>query len=123
MNFKETILFKISVFSVIYIGILILISPIIDNIFTSLEEDLEKKENKLRIFSEIVIQLIIVSIIWYYLHDFLKNFIESKLNIKIKVATEHTISFISSISLIGLQKNLLDKLEYITDIHPFSQEK
>ena len=120
MNFKETILFKISVFSVTYIGILILISPIIDNIFTSLEEDLEKKENKLRIFSEIVIQLIIVSIIWYYLHDFLKNFIESKLNIKIKSATENTINFISSIALIGLQKNLLDKLEYITDIHPFS---
>lgn len=120
MDFKETILFKISVFSIIYIGILILISPIIDNIFTSLEEDLDKKENKLRIFSEIVIQLIIVSVIWYYLHSFLKNTIETKLNIKIKSATENTVNFISSIALIGLQKNLIDKLEYITDIHPLS---
>ena len=118
MGIKDTIIFKITIFSVIYIGILIIISPIIDNLFTSLDEDLEKKENKFQIFGEVIIQLILVSIIWYYLHGFLKTNIESKMNIKIKSATENTISFISSIALLGLQKNLLDKLEYITDIHP-----
>ena len=120
MNIKEKIFFKVSIFNIVYVSILIIISPIIDNLFTSLEEDLDKQENKLQIFLEIVIQLILVSIIWYYLHKFLKGTIETKLNFKIKSATENAINFISSIALIGLQKNLLDKLEYITDIHPFS---
>lgn len=120
MRIKDHIIFKISVFTIVYISILIIISPIIDNLFSSLEEDLNKKENKLQILGEIVIQLVFVSLLWYYLHSFLKNGIESKLNIKIKSATENAINFISSIALIGLQKNLLNKLEYVTDIHPFS---
>ena len=120
MNIKNLLIFKISIFTIVYVTILILLSPIIDNLFTSLKEDLDKKENKLQILGEIIIQLILVSIIWYYLHKFLKNTIETKLNFKIKSATENTIGFISSIALIGLQKNLLDKLEYITDIHPSS---
>ena len=120
MTIKDTLIFKISIFSIIYIAILLFISPIIDNIFTSLEEDIDKKENKITIFIEIIIQFVLVSITWYYLHNFLKKFIKSKLDIKIKTATENTISFISSIALIGLQKNLIDKLEYITDIHPLS---
>lgn len=119
MNIKDKIFFKVSIFTIVYVSVLIIISPIIDNLFTSLEEDLDKQENKLQIFLEIVIQLVLVSIIWYYLHQFLKGIIEKKLGFKIKYATENAINFISSIALIGLQKNLLDKLEYITDIHPF----
>lgn len=116
---KKTLIFRFTVFSIIYIGVLILISPIIDNLFTTLEDDINKKENKYEIFGEIIFQLVLVSIIWFYLHSFLKKFVENKLNIKIKSATENTINFISSIALIGLQKNLIDKLEYITDFHPF----
>jgi hypothetical protein len=120
MDIKDLIIFKIFVFTVVYVSVLIIISPIIDNLFSSLEEDLDKKENKLQIFLEIVIQLVIVSVLWYYLHEFLRSTVEKIFNLQIKSPTENAISFISSIALIGLQKNLLDKLEYITDIHPFS---
>ena len=85
-----------------------------------MEDDLNKKENIIEILFEVILQLIIVSIIWYYLHKFLKNYIENKLNIRIKQPTENSISFISSIALIGLQKNLLDKLEYIISVHPIN---
>jgi hypothetical protein len=121
ISIKDIIIFKISIFTIVYISILIIISPIIDNFFSSLKEDLDKKENKLQILGEIMIQLVFVSVIWYYLHNFLKKNIERILNIEIKTATENTISFISSIALIGLQKNLLDKLEYITDVHPSNE--
>ena len=119
MGLVDTIFFKISFFSIVYIGVLILIAPIIDNLFTSLEEDKEKRENNIQIFLEIISQLVLISLVWYYLHNFLKNLIETKLNIKIKSASEYTINFISSIAFVGLQKNLLDKLEYIAIIHPF----
>jgi hypothetical protein len=117
---KNTIYFKIIIITTVYIGVLIVISPIVDNLFRSLEEDKEKKENKIQIFFEIIFQLILVSILWYHLHNLLRTTIEKILNLQIKSPTENTISFISSIALIGLQKNLLDKLEYITDVHPFS---
>jgi len=116
---KQSLLFKFTIFSVIYIGLLVLISPILDNLFTALEEDIEKKENKLQIFGEIIVQLVLVSIIWFYLYTFIKKYIEKIFDIKVKLATEHTINFISSIALIGLQKNLLDKLEYITDSYSY----
>jgi len=119
MGLVDTIFFKISFFSIVYIGVLILIAPVIDNLFTSLEEDTRKKENNIQIFLEIIAQLVLISLVWYYLHNFLKNLIETKLNIKIKSASEYTINFISSIAFVGLQKNLLDKLEYIAIIHPF----
>ena len=35
------------------------------------------------------------------------------------MAAKTSISVVSSIALIGLQKNLIDKLEYITITHPF----
>ena len=34
-------------------------------------------------------------------------------------ATKAGIDLVSAITLIGLQKNLIDKLEYITHEHPF----
>lgn len=117
---KNTIYFKITIITTVYIWVLIIVSPIVDNLFRSLEEDKEKKENKIQIFLEIIFQLILVSILWYHLHKFLRSTVEKIINLQIKSPTENAISFISSIALIGLQKNLLDKLEYITDIHPFS---
>ena len=83
-----------------------------------MEEDIEKKENKILIFGEIIVQLVLVSIIWFYLYTFIKKYIEKIFDIKVKLATENTINFISSIALIGLHKNLIDKLEYITGIYP-----
>ena len=49
MSIYDNILFKISLFSVVYILILITVSPFIDHLFTSLDEDIIVKENKLQI--------------------------------------------------------------------------
>ena len=41
------------------------------------------------------------------------------LNVKMEEATQSGVDLVSAITLIGLQKNLIDKLGYITHEHPF----
>jgi hypothetical protein len=119
MSIFDNILFKISLFSIIYLLILIIVSPLIDHIFTSLDEDIIGKENNLQILGEIIGQVITIAIIWYTINLYVSKYLENLFDIKIKVATKTAINVISSIALIGLQKNLIDKLEYITISHPF----
>ena len=119
MNIFNNIFVKLSVFSSIYVIVLIFIAPFIDHLFTSLEEDKLIKETNLQILLEIILHVIILTIAWYWLHKFLRSFLERLLKIKIKEATQTAIDFISALALIGLQKNLIDKLEYITIEHPF----
>ena len=45
--------------------------------------------------------------------------IDNKLNITIKKPSKDSIGIIVSIALVGLQKNLLDKINYLTFKHPF----
>lgn len=119
MSIFNNILFRLSFFSTVYIIILIFISPFIDHIFTSLEQSIDKNESNLQILGEIIIHLIVISIVWYFLHKNLRNYLEIIMNIKIKEATQTAIDIISAIALVGLQKNLIEKLEYITISHPF----
>ena len=119
MNIFNNIFVKLSVFSSIYVIVLIFIAPFIDHLFTSLEEDKLIKETNLQILLEIILHVIVLTIAWYWLHKFLRSFLERLLKIKIKEATQTAIDFISALALIGLQKNLIDKLEYITIEHPF----
>jgi len=55
------------IFSVIYVSILIFISPIIDHFFNELDES----QTNYKILSEIIIQITCLAIVWYYLHKFL----------------------------------------------------
>ena len=119
MSIYDHILFKISLFSTVYLLILITVSPFIDHLFTSLDEDIIVKENKLQILGEIIGQVITIAIVWYAINLYVSKFLEKTFTIKIAVATKTAINVISSIALIGLQKNLIDKLEYITLSHPF----
>ncbi len=119
MNIFNNIFVKLAVFSSIYVIVLIFIAPFIDHLFTSLEEDKLIKETNLQILLEIILHVIVLTIAWYWLHKFLRSFLERLLKIKIKEATQTAIDFISALALIGLQKNLIDKLEYITIEHPF----
>ena len=119
MSIYDNILFKISLFSVVYILILITVSPFIDHIFTSLDEDIIVKENNLQILVEIIGQVVIIAVLWHYINLYVSKYLEKTFNIQIKFATKTAINVISSIALIGLQKNLIDKLEYITISHPF----
>jgi hypothetical protein len=112
-------LFKVSLFSSIYLIILILVSPYIDHIFTSLDEDIKVRESNFQILGEILLHIIVIAIFWYLINNYVPQYIEKIFNITMKDATKSGIAVVSSIALIGLQKNLIDKLEYITIRHPF----
>mgnify|MGYP001364000586 CR=1 FL=1 len=119
MKLLDIIPLRISLFSIVYVLLLIFIAPFIDHLFTSLEEDKILKENNIQILFEILIHLIVISIVWYLLNTYLVLILEKLLNIKIKEATKTTVGIVGSIALVGLQKNLIDKLKYISYEHPF----
>tara|TARA_Y100000590_G_scaffold443712_1_gene573482 strand:+ start:791 stop:1171 length:381 start_codon:yes stop_codon:yes gene_type:complete len=119
MNIFNNIFIKLAVFSSIYVIVLIFVAPFIDHLFTSLEEDKLIKETNSQILLEIILHVIVLTIAWYWLHKSLRSFLERLFKIKIKEATQTAIDFITALALIGLQKNLIDKLEYITIEHPF----
>jgi len=119
MHILDNIPIRLALFSSIYLIILIFLAPFIDHLFTSLEEDKAIKENNYQILSEIIIHAMVLTVTWYFLHKYLSKFLESVLGVKIKEATKSAIDFISAIALVGLQRNLINKLEYITFEHPF----
>ena len=115
----DNVYVKLAIFSSVYIIALIFISPVIDHSFTTLEQDKAIRETNVQILMEIILHVIVLVIAWYLLHSFLKSYLEKILRVKIKEYTKTAIDFTSAIALIGLQKNLIDKLEYITIEHPF----
>ena len=115
----DNVIIRLAIFSSIYIIVLIIISPFIDHLFTSIEEDKKLKENNLQILGEIILHVIVLTISWFYLNKYLKSFLESIFKVNIKAHTSTAIDFIAALALIGLQKNLVDKINYITIEHPF----
>jgi len=110
---------RLSIFSSVYVIVLIFVAPFIDHLFTSLEEDKAIEETNFQILSEIIAHVIVLTISWYFLYKYLNRFLESLLNVQINDATKKAIDFISAVALVGLQRNLINKLEYITFEHPF----
>ena len=55
-----------------------------------------------------------LTITWYWINKYLKSFLEHILNVDIKDHTKTAIDFMASVALVGLQKNLIDKLKYIS---------
>ena len=108
--------FIISIISIIYLIILMIISPIIDHFFTPLDKS--KNENKFKILFEISLHIIMIAIVWHTINTYIPKYIEKFLKFKINNVTKTGIEIVSSIVLVGLQKNLIDKLEYITLTHP-----
>ena len=113
------IILKLIIFTLIYFLILLIVSPMIDHFFTTLEQDKIIRENNFEILSEIILQLIAIIIVWYFIHRYLSKYLEYLLNAKMGEATKTGIDLVSAITLIGLQRNLINKLEYITHEHPF----
>ena len=118
-NLLNNIAFRLAIFSSIYIIVLIIISPFIDHLFTSIEEDKKLKVNNLQVLGEVILHVIVLTISWFYLNKYLKSFLESIFKVNIKAHTSTAIDFIAALALIGLQKNLVDKINYITIEHPF----
>ena len=110
---------KLSIFTSVYLIVLVFLAPTIDHLFTTLEEDEKNKENNSRILVEIIIHVVLLAISWFWINKFLKGSLEKLLNVTIKEQTDNAIEMITALALIGLQKNLINKLEYITLEHPF----
>ena len=120
-NPLNSVYIKIPIVATVYVVVLIFISPIIDHLFTNMEEDLHKNESDIHILGEVILHIIVISISWYLLHGFLRVNLERLLNIQIKEGTKTAIDFVSAVVLVGLQTNLIDKLTYITSAHPMRE--
>ena len=79
----------------------------------------EKKENNIKILGEVILHVIVLAVGWFWMNKFLKGSLEKILKVTIKEQTITAIEMITALALIGLQKNLIHKLEYITLEHPF----
>jgi hypothetical protein len=119
MNMYDNVIVRLTIFTTIYIVILIFLSPLIDHLFTTLEDDIESKGSNLQILMEIILHVIVIAIIWYVLHNYIRVNVERVLNIRMRETTKTAIDIISAIALVGLQRNLINKLRYISYIHPF----
>ena len=110
---------KLTIFCIIYMSILIVVSPAVDHLFTTLEDDKKRKESNTRILYEIILHTVVISIGWYYFNYYMQNTLAKVLNIAVREHTKTAIEFIMALACIGLQANLIDKLEYISLEHPF----
>ena len=102
---------------VICITILMFISPIIDHFFY-IEKNI-KEIDYINLYLMIITHIFILSIIILFIHyfiieKFLKYFKINRHGRYIKLITDLVIT----ISLIGLQRNLLYKIEYLSKSHP-----
>ncbi len=102
---------------IICIKILIILSPIIDHLFYINEKIVEL--NKLKMYGMIFLHIILlcglILIIHYFvINKYIKYFRIEKHEKYIKIL----IDLILTLTLVGLQRNLTYKLEYISSIHP-----
>jgi hypothetical protein len=115
----NTVIGKLIIFSSVYIVVLIFVSPFIDHLFTTLDQDKIKKETNIQILIEIILHVIVLTITWYWANKYLTQILEYILKVKIKEHTKTAIDFMAAIALVGLQTNLIDKLRYVSIEHPF----
>ena len=115
----DNIIVRLCVFSTVYIVVLIFMAPFIDHLFTSLEDDKDKQETNIQILIEIILHTIVLAVSWFFLHKYLRQYLEKIMNIKMKEATKTAIDIVSAVALVGLQRNLIQKLKYISYEHPF----
>jgi len=107
--------------TVICTTILMLLSPIIDHLFYVKHkiEEIDKYQLYLMILVHIfLIGLLILFIHYYIIEKYLKYFNIHKNKKYVKIF----IDLIITVSLIGLQRNLLYKLNYISSKHPIRSE-
>ena len=110
-------IFYVIVLLLLCIFILIILSPIIDHFFYIHKKikNIKKSKILLMIISHILLVGILILSIHYILID---NYL-TYFNIKLKPRyIKLLIDLIVTLTLIGLQRNLLYKIEYISTQHP-----
>lgn len=113
-----TPLAKFLVFIVFYEIFLIMFSPFIDHFFTTLDQDKLLKETNMEILTEIISHIVVLTIAFLFL-DMMIQMIIKGIKAKNFEAYKTSAELLTAITLIGLQKNLINKLNYITHEHPF----
>jgi len=109
----------ISVVVTVYIVILIIVSPIVDHIFDELPTDIREQDSNTTILLEIIGHIIVLSIVWFMIHKYASYFLRIYAKIQVADNTQTAVDIIAGVALVGLQKNLIAKLTYITGEHPF----
>jgi hypothetical protein len=105
---------KLLIATVVYIIILFMIAPIIDHSFTPLD----KTESNTQIMFEIISQIIVISLVWYIISEYIIVNINNHLGVTGSKLLTKVREVISAVIMVGLQKNLIAKLEYISLKHP-----
>jgi hypothetical protein len=109
----------ISVVTTVYIVILIIVSPMVDHFFDKLPADIRERDPNPIILLEIIGHIIVLSIAWFLIDKYASYFLRIYANIRIADNTQTAVDIVSGVALVGLQKNLIAKLTYITGEHPF----
>ena len=101
----------------IFHGLLLFIAaPIIDHIFSPLDNN----KSNMELLKEIILQVFTISFIWYLLDKFIFIKLHILLDIRDRNFMIKSVDVITSIVLIGLQSHLVNKLNYITHVRPFT---
>lgn len=110
------VLISVILYIIFTVSILCIISPLIDNIFNKLDKNMSVT----RLFIEIVSQIIIAGFIWYIIDKNILLVIKKKLNIHTSKLIYNMRDIFVAVVFVGLQKNLIDKLEYLNQLNPTS---
>lgn len=113
---------KFLVFIILYEIFLIIFSPVIDHAFTTLDQDKLLKETNTEILTEIIMHIIVLTVAFLFLDKGIQIIIKG-IRTKNLEAYKTAAELLTAITLIGLQRNLIDKLNYITHEHPFREVK
>lgn len=97
---------------------LLVIAPLLDHFFTSIEDDVEKKERKSQIVVEVLLHLVVLVMLWYMIYQILHHTLKKYLRIKMDEHIKDGYGIVGAVVLVGLQKNLIEKLNYLTVSHP-----
>ena len=102
---------------VICISVLLFTSPIIDHVFYVHHKIDEIEKHKLYLM--ILFHILLIGILIIFIHYFIiDNYLKYFKIFKHEKYTKILIDLIITLSLIGLQRNLLYKIRYISSHHP-----
>jgi len=118
MNHYANRYVEITIVTAIYMVALIIVSPIIDDIFTRIDKDIEYERGRVLVLFEVTTHIVVLNIVWFTIHSYLKHMTRMILHINIDDEIERIVSMASSVVLVGLQRNLVYNLKYITNRGP-----
>lgn len=103
---------------VIIISILLIFAPLIDHLFY-VDHKLEKISES-KIFALIIVHIVLLGILIYLFHYYIvKKYIKY---FKLNETYIKIIDLILGLTLVGIQRNLIYKLRYLSSKHPIRSE-